>query len=140
MKYGILPYDAVFIVDDDLTINVIHKILINKSFLTQDIRCFTNPLRALDDLQELLLNGKSNILILLDINMPELNGFEFLDQTEHFQGIKTVDILMVSSSIDNADLERAMNHPLTLGCVSKPLRMDDIYTLKQGITSNLKIV
>ena len=132
-------YDVVFIIDDDLTVNYVHQFLVKKSPLTDNVRCFTNPLQALDNLQELLQNGKSNILVLLDINMPEIDGFQFLERSSLFKGIKVVDIVMVTSSIDCSDLKRAMNHPLVLGCISKPLRIDDVYILKQSFTDRSKI-
>ncbi|MGM0589031.1 MAG: response regulator [Bacteroidota bacterium] len=58
-------------------------------------------------------------LMLLDINMPEMNGWEVLEQLSVDDNSFTLYIL--SSSIDRHDLERAKNHPLVTNYLSKPL-------------------
>ncbi|WP_243651162.1 response regulator [Rubrivivax gelatinosus] len=62
-------------------------------------------------------------LILLDINMPGMNGFEFLDAYESLPNVRRdrSAVVMLSSSADPADRERAMRYASVAGYVTKPL-------------------
>jgi len=74
--------------------------------------------------------SKKNNVILLDIQMPMIDGFGCLDR---FEGLpehlkKSMRIFMLSSSIDRNDIERAENNPAVLKVLEKPL---DVYLLKR---------
>lgn len=81
-----------------------------------DCRSFTDPRRALG-----YLNDHPIDLILLDLNMPYLNGWQFLEAMEEAKLNSPVFIL--TSSILKEDADRAEMHPLVKGYVSKPLEI-----------------
>lgn len=121
-----LTYDRVFIVDDDKVINLAHFQIIKATGVANEIRVFGNPLKALTELSQELESSLKNILVLLDIDMEEINGFEFLDSLLPIKGRELLDIVMVTSSTDSGIRERSMGHPLVRGYFNKPLTKDQI--------------
>ena len=70
-------------------------------------------------------------LILLDIHMPIMNGFEFLDK---FSTLKTAlkekcKIVIVSSSLNTEDIRKGKNNPLVLELMEKPINTDKLMQL-----------
>lgn len=116
----------VLLVDDDKVTNMMHGRLIERSGLIAQIDVATDGVAALD-----YLRGTEDWpeLILLDINMPRMDGFEFLDNyanliAEGSDG-KPV-IIMLSTSVLRADLERAEADPNVHSFASKPMRGEDV--------------
>lgn len=72
-------------------------------------------------------------LIFLDINMPVMDGWEFLEAfTDKFQLFHNkVRVIILSSSVNPADLEMAENHPLVIGFMPKPLGETELTSLKK---------
>ncbi|MBS1494666.1 MAG: response regulator [Bacteroidetes bacterium] len=123
----------VIIVDDDPSNNLLCKTIIKRVYPDAEIKSF---LKAEDGLVFIAENysdaaavNPSNIF--LDINMPLMNGWEFLDEFEKFPDfIKTqFTIYMLSSSIDDSDKERAAANELVTGFISKPLSREIISRL-----------
>ncbi|WP_276166826.1 response regulator [Zobellia alginiliquefaciens] len=70
-------------------------------------------------------------LILLDIDMPIMDGFQFLKEYSKIEAslAKQIAIYMVSSSVDPEDIERAKNYPSVVDYISKPLKSDKLQML-----------
>ena len=80
-------------------------------------------------LRESVLNRDASAeVILLDINMPVMDGWMFLDEFESVKNVlvKKIGIYLTSSSIDSKDIERARNHGTLLDYLIKPLSLDVI--------------
>ncbi len=114
----------VIIVDDDIIFHLLAKRMITMSGLHPDPLEFNNGQDALDYLlKNHRLSGKT--IVLLDINMPVLNGWEFLDAIGADEVAGTLqddlDVYMVTSSCDRADKDKATAYPMVKGFIEKPL-------------------
>lgn len=115
------------LIDDDEIISVFHPAVIKRVEPQADIECFNDSVQALSYLKELNEQGKNAPdFIFLDINMPFLNGFEFVasfsERDKEF--LRNSKIIILSSSIDTKDLDRAKTFPIIHDFISKPLSID----------------
>ncbi|MDX1326372.1 MAG: response regulator [Arenibacter sp.] len=128
-----LIFDYVILVDDDTIINHVHELLINKQHITKKIKSYLNPLEAVTAIQALLLQDHLKILVLLDLNMPEMTGFEFLDKIGQLENkAQLLEVLIVSSSIDAQDISKSNRHPLVRQYIPKPLNSKIIAGIMKG--------
>lgn len=99
------------LIDDDPIINLVHKKVIIKNDLEAEVTDFISGKKALDYLKN--SNDTEKNIILLDINMPEMNGFEFLDALLKHKGINCdqFNIFILTSSLNNKDKEQATQYP-----------------------------
>ena len=77
-------------------------------------------------LEKLRIDGAAPDILLLDINMPGITGWEFLDQLNAL-GLQA-NVYMYSSSIDPDDVKEARNYPMVKDFINKPL---DARTIRQ---------
>ncbi|MGI9551847.1 MAG: response regulator [Aurantibacter sp.] len=119
-------YSEIYLIDDMEMVNVIHQVLIRKLGLEDKVISFTNPEEALDELR--FKKGKPEpILVLLDINMPEMSGFEFLEfmVLENFP--QTIDVIVVSTSNSKEDRILAEQYPqFVRDFVTRPLTIRNL--------------
>ncbi|MBN7813498.1 response regulator [Algoriphagus sp. H41] len=117
-------FDAVFLVDDDPINNLINRRLLGKTGISSQIEEFLGGEDALEKIKELEA-GKS-LLIFLDINMPVLNGWEFLNRYLEIFPERNDKIVILSSSIDFQDRQKADEYRVVSGFLEKPLTLDKI--------------
>ena len=116
-----------FIVVDDEEINLmVAKRLLMQVVKVEDINTFKKAEEALHFLQS--YDANEPVSLFLDLNMPDISGWEFLDLFRRFtDDLKSqVRIYIVSSSIDPADINRATLDPNVIAYVSKPLTLSFI--------------
>lgn len=120
---------SIWVVDDDPIYQIIMKKIIGKSELFSDVHSFSNGKDAINSLQEIIVkNGNFPDIILLDIEMPVLDGWGFMDEMLILkpQIQAEIKIYISSSSIAIEDKERAKNNPVILGYMSKPISLNDL--------------
>ncbi len=103
-----MKFNNVFVVDDDKVHHFIIKMLLEKNNIQTKTSFFENGYEALNELKFKLHNGENPPdLILLDINMPVLDGWQFLEEFNEIKKhiLKEITIYVVTSSDDyfNAD-------------------------------------
>lgn len=120
---------TIWVIDDDPIYQIIMKKIILKSGIFSTTQSFTNGREAIDSLKK-NITGNQNFpdIILLDIEMPVLDGWGFIDEISRLKPkINTVlNIYISSSSIAIDDRERAKNSPDILGYMCKPISLDDL--------------
>lgn len=118
--------------DDDINIFIIKKIVEKTGYDAQMV-AKTNGQLAIDYLTELKESGQAfPQLILIDINMPVLNGWEFLESYEKLGIDHDIDMYMLSSSVYENDIEKAKTYKTVKGFISKPLSIERLIELFEG--------
>lgn len=73
--------------------------------------------------------GVKDTLVLLDINMPIMSGFEFLDEINHQSFHHTLDMYLLSSSTHPDDKEKAKAYDIVKSYIVKPINKETILAL-----------
>ena len=130
-----MKFNSVFVVDDDKIFHFIIKKLLLSNNININPSYFLNGLEALEGLKNKLYHGENQPdLILLDINMPILDGWQFLEEFKKLkdQLKKEITIYIISSSDNQTDLDKAevfsdeiQNYYL------KPITVDEIKSIFQ---------
>ncbi|HEY1008408.1 MAG TPA: response regulator [Sphingobacteriaceae bacterium] len=119
----------VFIIDDDSIHQRIAQIMIEKHRLFDEYRSYTEAEQALNYLRTHHADSAAlPDVILLDLNMPVVDGWDFLEVFETFYRNlkKQIRIFIVTSSVDEKDKLRAQEYSTVKGFISKPLSPDII--------------
>jgi CheY-like chemotaxis protein len=121
---------SILLVDDDEINNFISIKLIRKALFNAEITACLNGKFAIDQLAEMQRKGAEKLpdYILLDINMPIMNGWEFLDEYKrlNIDPVGKTKIYIISSSVFSNDINKARSYPLVKSFISKPLSVDKI--------------
>ncbi|MFI8378196.1 response regulator [Leeuwenhoekiella sp. NPDC079379] len=116
----------IFIIDDDKVICLIHKHVI--------VNVHNEVPKIFIDAEEALLcisqvSDTISILFYLDINMPQLDGWDFIEKLNSFENSNRFSVILVTSSVDLADKNRAEQYELVKGYIEKPLTKAKLISL-----------
>ncbi len=126
----------IFLVDDDFIFREAAGILIKASGLSENIHHFENGLQAYEALVSLCETpNELPEILLLDINMPVMNGWELLEELQEAdQAIRNqVQIHILTSSIAPGDLNLSKEYAFINGYVTKPLTKADLKKMGLGL-------
>ncbi len=114
-------FDLTYIIDDDPIFVLVLKKILTKMNHFPHIKNLVNGHEALIKLKE-ISNSKEQFpdIIFLDLNMPVLDGWQFLDEIEKFSFKDKLKIYIVSSTIDTSEIEKAKNYKSVISFISKP--------------------
>ena len=120
----------VLLIDDDDLNNLISTRYIKKYFANSNITACLNGKIAIDLITEKKATQPLFVYdyILLDLNMPVMNGWEFLESYTYLNmaGKEKCEVFLLTSSVHDEDLLRASNYPFIKDYIVKPLFSDKV--------------
>ena len=115
----------IFLIDDDGLVNFLNQEIIKDSYPDKNVRSFESATEALDTIRQIAHSSEELLpqLILLDINMPVMDGWEFLEAFEQLpkRVSDNCKVVMHTSSIDPRDVEKAKTFQTVADYITKPL-------------------
>jgi len=123
--------DLVLLIDDDDAVNMLNTIILRKSGLADNIVAVQSGEKGLQALTEFRTENKWPGIIFVDINMPGICGWEFIERfkKDFLQFKDRCLICVLSSSLDPRDQENAKNSDMVDSFISKPLSIDVVTSL-----------
>ena len=115
---------SILLIDDDYATNFLHKLIIRDAACAEHVEVAVNAEKALAFLQSNVENKLIPDIIFVDVNMPGMSGWQFLQEYEKLDpSLKSkVVIIMPSASMHpEEDVQRAAQYKDLTGCRSKPL-------------------
>ena len=115
-----MKINKIFLLDDDPIVNIINEQLFRKfNASKQYIVCRTSQ-EAVD-----YINSANPLpeVVIIDLNIPLINGFEFLDKF-YDKFLSDLSVYILTSSINPIDYNKAMGYPFVKGYLKKPLTRD----------------
>lgn len=117
---------ACVIDDDPIYIFAIKRLFKRKNF-TSNFIIYNNGNEAFKGIKERLKNGEQlPDIILLDINMPVMDGWQFLEDYKTLKIEKKIPIYVTSSSIKKSDVEKAQGDNFVRNYVNKPINKENL--------------
>jgi CheY-like chemotaxis protein len=123
--------ERILLIDDNEADNYFHEYVLRKAGFTGDLKIFNSAVDALEYVRS--LPDGPVCIILLDINMPGMDGWEFAHQaTSILEQRSTVTLVMLTSSSSHEDQQRARSMSVIQGYLTKPLTRESAGELLQG--------
>ena len=115
--------ERLLLVDDDTAFNFLNRIVLNSSGIDCEINACLDGMAALEYVTNCELCPD---IILLDINMPIMDGFEFLDEFEKRSKCTKTKVFMLTSSNQDEDRDGAFKYSCVKGYFDKPLTEQNV--------------
>ncbi|MDB5230909.1 MAG: response regulator [Chitinophagaceae bacterium] len=118
--------------DDDVTLTIC-RIVLSKAGFAKEIDIAKHGKQALDYFMTLKnTDDSAPVLILLDLNMPVMDGWDFLENymKDYAEDFKETKIVILSSSINPEDFAKAKQYSIVVDFINKPLTIESVFALK----------
>ncbi|MFA6150373.1 MAG: response regulator [Chitinophagaceae bacterium] len=123
-------YHKIILIEDESLCNLITTKILTKASIAHTIESFLDATTALREIKAAEPAGKQTLpnLILLDINMPQMNGWEFLEAFETLPAslLNHYKVMMLSSSMDPRDIAKSETYASVSKFISKPFSLDKL--------------
>jgi len=130
--------DKILCIDDDPITLMLCKKVISKSAFSKETETANNGEEALKYFNKIKESGIKSLpqLIFLDLNMPVMGGWEFLDCfcNARYNAFNQIPIIILSSTIDPEDLEKTKKYPMVIDFLSKPISTSMLQYLTSKIS------
>ena len=129
--------NSILLIDDDNASNFLHRLIIQSIDCADHIKICTSAQKGLDYLKQ----NSDEEFIQPDINMPGMNGWEFLEEYDKLSAEQKAKIIivMLSNSINPDDHIKAQNNDLVTEFIGKPLTKETlILILKKYFNLNIE--
>lgn len=122
------------IIDDDPIYIFGTRRMMEIANFCESFMIFNNGKNALETLEKIILaEGTLPELILLDLNMPIMDGWEFLDEFIKIPCEQKVTIYIITSSIDNEDIKKAKTYSNVSNYILKPVTVDSLKVILEEL-------
>lgn len=111
---------VVYVIDDDEIFHFIVKKMFGLQGWNVSVNSFLSAEDAIEDLTSFAVNNPP-CLILLDMNMQRMNGWDFIEAYKKMNETLNVPIIMCSSSMNIQDMEKVKKTPELMAYITKPL-------------------
>jgi CheY-like chemotaxis protein len=118
----------ILIIDDDPVALFLHKMVVIKSGWDQSPVLFQGATSVLEYLAANKPVGQRRVA-LLDLNMPDVSGWDLLADLPG-RNVGDIRVIIVSSSVNKRDVEKAKSYPQVIAYVEKPLTIDKLKALQ----------
>jgi len=124
-------------IDDDYATNFYHKIIVEESGVVDRFEFFQSPAKALDFFQQLNESDSTSKpdYIFLDINMPGMDGWQFLEKYKEITENPSSTIIMLSTTMNPKDTEKAEDFEIIHSIINKPLTVDLLKNLALSLAA-----
>jgi CheY-like chemotaxis protein len=127
-------YHSIMLIDDSEIDNMVNNHILSKNNIAKHIIVHNSATDALEYLSKATMANSELIMpeiILLDINMPIMNGFGFLAEFEKYSDsiLEKIRVIMLTSSVDPNDIRRSKEYKTVKSFISKPLSLEHLSTI-----------
>lgn len=123
---------TVLIIDDDPGFLFLHKIIVKEGKLDPNPMTFIDARMALEHIYPLDINS-TKFLIFLDINMPKMNGWKFLEELEKNVKLADIKVIMVTSSLSKVEREKSKEFEAVIDFWEKPMEEPQVIALQDRL-------
>ena len=133
--------NRVFCIDDDQITLTLCDLVIKKAAFADEVLVAKNGKEGLAFFSEYFANRKNNnskdeapLIIFLDLNMPVMNGWDFLEDylLKYSDRIPQTKVVILSSTVNPEDFSRANQYEIVIDFINKPLTIEGLEELKQN--------
>lgn len=114
------------------------SMIMKKAGFTGDFYPFQMGGEAMTFIRQIPSENIGSLIIFCDVNMPVMNGWQFLDVLSSFisENDLKICVILMSSTIDTRDIENAKNYPFLADFITKPLNIERVQNILASYLPN----